>query len=202
MNLPNFLTLSRIPLTFVIVLLIYSEWLGAATLAFLLFVVCGLTDWLDGYVARKRGLVSSFGIFMDALADKIAVLGVLIALTDARLVLPESDVIPVLILLLILTREFMITGMRLVAASQGVVVAADRSGKQKTITQIIAVGAFLFIPMIERDVNHFARADLAPLGEWLRHTAFGFYLLATFFTLLSGARYFLKYRHIFAEKRG
>jgi CDP-diacylglycerol--glycerol-3-phosphate 3-phosphatidyltransferase len=201
MNLPNLLTLSRIPLTFVIVLLIYSRWPGAATLAFVLFVVCGLTDWLDGYVARKRGQVSNFGIFMDALADKISVLGVLVALTDAKLIWPESDLIPVLLFLLILTREFLITGMRLVAALQGVVVSAEKGGKQKTITQIVAIGAFLFIPMVERDLDPLTVRDLAPLGVWLRHVAFGFYLLATALTLLSGVRYFVKYRHIFREKR-
>ena len=200
MNLPNLLTLSRIPLTFVIVLLVYSRWTGAASLAFGLFVVCGITDWLDGYLARKRGQVSSFGIFMDALTDKIAVLGVLVALTDAKLVLPESDVIPVLLFLMILTREFMITGMRLIAALQGVVVSAEKGGKQKTVSQIIAVGAFLFIPMVERDINALTPLELQPMGEWLRHIAFAFYLVATFLTLLSGARYFLKYRQIFAEK--
>ena len=201
MNLPNLLTLSRIPFTFAIVMLVYSRWPGAATLAFVRFVVCGITDWLDGYVARKRGQVSSFGIFMDALTDKIAVLGVLVALTDARLILPESDVIPVLLFLLILTREFMITGMRLVAALQGVVVSAERGGKQKTITQIIAIGAFLVIPVIERDLSALTPIDLTPLSSFLRHMAFAFYLLATFLTLFSGARYFLKYRQIFAETK-
>jgi len=115
--------------------------------------------------------------------------------------LPESDVIPVLLFLLILTREVMITGMRLVAALQGVVVSAERGGKQKTITQIIAIGAFLVIPVIERDLNALTPIDLTPLSSFLRHMAFAFYLLATFLTLFSGARYFLKYRQIFAEKK-
>lgn len=201
MNLPNLITLSRIPLTFLIVLLIYCPKPGAATAAFVLFVVCGLTDWLDGWLARRRKQVSSFGIFMDALTDKIAVLGILIGLTNAKLILPESDLIPVMILLLILTREFMITGMRLVAALQGVVVAAERGGKQKTVSQIIALGAFLFIPMLERDINALLVADLTPFAEWLQHVAFWFYLVATYFTLHSGAKYFLKYRQIFADKQ-
>jgi len=201
MNLPNLLTLSRIPFTFAIVLLVYGEWLGAATLAFVLFILCGVTDWLDGHLARKRGMVSSFGIFMDALTDKVAVLGVLMALTDARLILPGWRVLPALLFLLILTREFMITGMRLVAALQGVVVAAEKGGKLKTIIQIVAISALLLVPMIERDLNHFLRADLGPLLPWLHGLAFGIYLVATLLTLLSGARYCLKYRHIFAEKK-
>jgi len=126
---------------------------------------------------------------------------VLMALTDARLILPGWRVLPALLFLLILTREFMITGMRLVAALQGVVVAAEKGGKLKTIIQIVAISALLLVPMIERDLNHFLRADLGPLLPWLHGLAFGIYLVATLLTLLSGARYCLKYRHIFAEKK-
>lgn len=202
MNLPNLITLSRIPLTFTVVLLIYSEWLGAATLAFLLFIVCGITDWLDGYLARKHGHVSSFGIFMDALTDKIMVLGVLVALTDARLVLADSRIIPVMMFLLILTRDFMITGMRLMAATQGVVVAAEKGGKFKTILQIVAISALLLVPAVERDLNHFLQADLTPVLPWLRGFAFGTYVVATILTVHSGLGYVLKYRNLFTETRG
>ena len=196
MNLPNLITLSRIPLTFAVVLLIFGEWLGAATAAFVLFILCGVTDWLDGHLARKHGAVSNFGIFMDALTDKIAVLGVLVALTDARLVLPNSRIIPVMMLLLIMTRDFMITGMRLMAAKEGVVVAAEKGGKFKTILQIVAISALLLVPAVERDLNHFLRADLSAVLPWLRGFAFGIYAVATFLTLDSGVRYVLKYRHI------
>ena len=201
MNLPNLITLSRIPLTFTVVLLIYGEWIGAATLAFLLFIVLGITDWLDGHLARKHGVVSSFGIFMDALTDKIAVLGVLMALTESRLILPGSRIIPLMMFLLILTRDFMITGMRLMAATQGVVVAAEKGGKFKTILQIVAISALLLGPAVERDLNHFLQADLTPVLPWLRGFAFGTYAVATFLTVDSGVRYVLKYRYIFTEKR-
>ena len=80
MNLPNLLTLSRIPLLFVISGLIYLEKPGAASLAFLLFVFAGLTDWLDGYIARKYNLISNFGKLMDALADKVIIVGMFITL--------------------------------------------------------------------------------------------------------------------------
>lgn len=200
MNLPNLITLSRIPGTFLIAVLLYSDWFGAATLAFVLFVVCGISDWLDGYLARKWGQTSTFGIFMDALADKIWVLGVLIALTDRKLILPDRDIIPVLLLLVILTREFLITGMRLVAAMRGVIVAAERGGKQKTLSQILAIGVFLLIHVLETDLNKITPVDLHQIAnEFLIYLGFAFYLLATFLTVLSGARYFVKYRHIFAE---
>lgn len=200
MNLPNLLTLSRIPLTFAIVLLVYCEWSGAATMAFALFIWCGITDWLDGYLARKHGIVSSFGIFMDALTDKIFVLGVLVALTDARLVLASSNFLPVLMFLLVLTREFVITGMRLIAASQGVVVAAEKGGKVKTIMQIIALGAFLFVPMVGRDFSSWTGVDVRPFTLVVHHVGFGLYAVAVVLTVWSGLSYLVKYRHLFTEK--
>lgn len=200
MNLPNLMTLSRIPGTFLIAVLLYSDWFGAASLALLVFVLCAITDWLDGYLARRMGMVSTFGIFMDALADKIWVLGVLIALTDRNLILPDRGIIPVLMLLVILTREFMITGMRLVAAMRGIVVAAERGGKQKTLSQIVAIIVFLLVHVLDTDLNQVTTMDIQLIaGEILINLAFAFYLIATFLTVYSGTRYFLKYRHIFEE---
>jgi CDP-diacylglycerol--glycerol-3-phosphate 3-phosphatidyltransferase len=186
MNLPNLLTLSRIPLMFIIVGLLYMDWTGAATLAFVLFVVAGVTDWLDGLVARKQGLVSTFGILMDALTDKVLMLGLMIALVDL-------DKISIFLVLLILGREFMITGMRLVAATKGVVVSAERSGKQKTMTQILSIGAFLFADMVRADLEGWLGMNLADLAQWGDWVGMGLFLLATVFTLTSGYNYFRKY---------
>jgi len=201
MNLPNLLTLSRIPLTFAIVLLIYCERAGAPTAAFLLFIFCGLTDWLDGYLARKHGIVSSFGIFMDALTDKIFVLGVLVAVTDARLILTHSHFLPVLMFLLVLTREFVITGMRLVAALQGVVVAAEKGGKLKMIMQIVAIGAFLFVPVVNNDLARLLPWNLTVFGSLVHYLAFGMYTVAVVLTVWSGFNYLRKYWYVFAEKK-
>lgn len=201
MNLPNLLTLSRIPLTFAIVLLVYSEWAGAATAAFVLFVFCGLTDWLDGYLARKHGIVSSFGIFMDALTDKIFVLGVMVAVTDAGLILAKSHFVAVLMFLMVLTREFVITGMRLVAALQGVVIAAEKGGKLKTIMQIVALGAFLFVPLLQNDLPRVVSWDTALAASLCHYLAFGMYTVAVVLTVWSGCTYLVKYRHVFAEKK-
>ena len=199
MNLPSLVTLSRIPGTFLIAALLYSNFFGAATLALAVFILCAITDWLDGYLARKLGQVSTFGIFMDALADKIWVVGVLIVLTDRKLILPARDIIPVLILLVILTREFLITGMRLVAATRGVVVAAERGGKQKTLSQIVAIIVFLLVHVIETDLDRVIPFDLQRFAsDVLTYLAFAFYLIATFLTVWSGTRYFIKYREIFS----
>ena len=186
MNLPNLLTLSRIPLMFIIVGLLYMNWTGAATLAFVLFVVAGVTDWLDGLVARKQGLVSTFGILMDALTDKVLMLGLMIALVDL-------DKISIFLVLLILGREFMITGMRLVAATKGVVVSAERSGKQKTMTQILSIGAFLLADAVRTDLEVWLDLDLADVAQWGDWLGMGLFILATVITLTSGYNYFRRY---------
>ncbi|MEZ5276225.1 MAG: CDP-diacylglycerol--glycerol-3-phosphate 3-phosphatidyltransferase [Opitutaceae bacterium] len=193
MNLANLLTLSRIPLMFIIVALLYVDWLGAATVAFVLFVVAGVTDWLDGLVARRQGLVSTFGILMDALTDKVLMLGLMIALVDL-------DKVSIFLVLLILGREFMITGMRLVAATKGVVVSAERAGKQKTVTQILSIGAFLLAGMVRVDLASWFSVDLSVMAQYLDWLGLVLFLLATVFTLTSGYRYFRKYgAMVFAE---
>jgi len=196
MNLPNLLTLSRIPLMFVIVWLMRGEFSGAAIAAFVVFVIAGLTDWADGYAARKMGLVSNFGILMDALTDKILMLGLMIALVDVGQV-------HIFLVLLVLGREFMITGMRLVAATKGVVVSAENSGKQKTVTQILAVGAFLLEDVFRKDLGGVE-------GEWTLQAANGLHWLAVvlfvlcvLMTLYSGMKYFRKYGElVFLEGEG
>jgi len=186
MNLPNILTLSRIPLMFLIVWLMREDFMWAATGAFAMFVIAGLTDWLDGYVARKQGIVSNFGILMDALTDKILMLGLMIALVGIGQV-------HIFLVLLILGREFMITGMRLVAATKGVVVSAESSGKQKTVTQILAVGAFLLEAVFRKDFGSEVdgwTTQTAEVLNWIGLILFG---LCVFMTLYSGAKYFKKY---------
>jgi CDP-diacylglycerol--glycerol-3-phosphate 3-phosphatidyltransferase len=102
--------------------------------------------------------------------------------------------------LLVLCREFLITGMRMVAASKGVVFAAERGGKQKTVTQLIAIGFLLFVPMLETDLTRVLPWDLGPFADLLHNMGLGIFIVAVFFTLWSGYRYFTKYRDVvFAE---
>lgn len=189
MSLPNILTLSRIPLMFAIVGLLYGSWQGAATLGFVLFVIAGVTDWLDGSIARKRGVVSNFGILMDALTDKILMIGIMVAFV-------ELNKVNIFLVLLIIGREFLITGMRLVAASKGVVVSAEKAGKQKTVTQILAIGAFLLADMLSRDWAAWFALDLGSLVRFLDQGGLVLFILATVFTLTSGYRYIRKYGHL------
>lgn len=190
MNLPNLITLSRIPLMFVIVWLMYCQFLGAASLAFWLFIACAIGDGLDGYIARKRGLVSTFGKLMDALTDKIMVVGLVIALVD-------KHEIPVPFALITMMREFLITGMRMVAASKGVIVAADGGGKSKTMTQLIALGFFLGWPMAAKDWAYLMPSwNLSLFVEYVHKTGLIIFVIGTFLAVWSGWRYVTRYKDI------
>lgn len=197
-NLPNLLTLSRIPLMFVIVGLMWVDnemagWTGAATLAFWLFIAAAITDWLDGSIARRRGIVSNFGKFMDALTDKVLVLGIMVALVR------HDEDLPVTFVLLTLGREFMVSGMRMVVAAKGVVVPADGGGKVKTITQMIALGCLLATPMLENDVATWTGLSVHPLSEWVHKAGLLGFALGTFFAVWSGYRYLRRNWALFTE---
>jgi CDP-diacylglycerol--glycerol-3-phosphate 3-phosphatidyltransferase len=183
MNLPNAITLSRIPMMFIIVGLMFCSWPGAATLAFVLFIAAAIGDWLDGHLARTRGLTSNFGKLMDAMADKIMVMGIVIALV-------EKQEIPLVLALVTLCREFLVTGMRMVAATKGVVVSADSGGKTKTVTLLIALGFFLGAPMLGLDAASFLHWDAARAAEYLLKTGVYVYAAGTVLSVWSGYRYF------------
>jgi CDP-diacylglycerol--glycerol-3-phosphate 3-phosphatidyltransferase len=160
----------------------YPAWPGAATLAFVLFIGAAVGDWLDGYIARKQGLVSNFGKLMDAMADKIMVIGIVIALV-------EKHEIPLALALITLCREFLVTAMRMVAASKGVVVAADRAGKSKTVTQLVALGFFLGAPMVSQDGGYLFHWDASAFVKLVLNVGVFIYVLGTALSVWSGYRY-------------
>ena len=131
MNLPNKLTMLRIILVPFFVLFMTIEASPVNTfIALVVFVIASLTDMLDGKIARKYGLVTNFGKLMDPLADKVLVM-------SAMLCFVSSGWAPAWIVIVILTREFLVTSLRLIAAGEGTVIAADKWGKIKTVTQMI-----------------------------------------------------------------
>ena len=192
-NLPNLLTLSRIPILFGVVGLLYLPLSGASSLALVLFLIGALTDWADGYYARKQGMISNFGKLMDALTDKVFMVGLFISLLVIG-ILPEWT-LP--LLLLILSREFLITGLRLVAASDGVVLAAEKSGKHKTVSQMVAAILLLLAVAVRADFS-----DQLPLivGNVLHWGGLSFFVIATLLTVSSGAQYMVKYWSIFTGR--
>lgn len=139
MNVPNQLTAARLVLTFVFVASLSIDGLPySGTAALLVFSIAAYTDFLDGHLARKHSLITNFGKLMDPLADKIL-------MSAGFVLLACLNFIPAWIVIVILSREFLVTGLRLLATAEGVVLAADNLGKYKTIFQIITVIYFLLI---------------------------------------------------------
>lgn len=151
MNLPNQLTLARLVLSFLFVALLSIEGLPLSkSLALLCFALAAITDFFDGYLARKHNLVTNFGKLMDPLADKIM-------MCAGFVLLVHWDMIPAWVVVTIIAREFLVTGMRLLATAEGKVVAAENLGKYKTTIQIITVIYFLIF-----------LATKEPWLQWLR----------------------------------
>jgi len=146
MNLPNKLTVSRFVLTALFLCALFCPWQIPLrnTLALFLFCLASFTDFLDGRIARKRKLITNFGILMDPLADKILICSAFVAFVESTHLHADASVkVAAWMVIIIVARELTITGLRLLAASKGVVLAAERFGKHKTISQIVAIIALL-----------------------------------------------------------
>lgn len=181
MNLPNKLTVGRILLCVVLVACMEIEARWTGSLALVIFIVASLTDWLDGHLARKHGLITDLGKLLDPLADKILV-------SAAYIGLVSNDLAPAWIVSCIIAREFLITGLRTLAASKGLILAAEKLGKHKTISQITGVIVGLAL-LAARDLGyHF------PLVEGMLYPALLY--LALVVTLWSGGAYFWKNRQL------
>ena len=192
MNLPNKLTVSRLALTPLFLAVIFSGMRFHDTIALVLFSLAGLTDFLDGKIARDRKLITSFGILMDPLADKILTCSAFIAFVGLKLM-------PAWMVVIIVARELAITGLRMLAASKSVVLAAERYGKHKTISQIVAIIATLVVESypqwggIGTTVFGFDlfgmpwSAGFANLAKWV----------AVILTVMSGSFYLWRNRQIY-----
>lgn len=192
MNLPNKITISRILLIplFVIVMIVPFSWgeirLFGVTLPVthfvgaLIFILASTTDWVDGYYARKYQLVTNLGKFLDPLADKLLV-------SAALIVLVELGMAPSWIVIIILSREFAVTGLRAILAGHGEVVAANMLGKIKTWAQIVAISALL----LHNTIFELLSIPFDMLALWV----------ALIFTVWSGWDYFYKNRHVFIQSK-
>ena len=193
-TLPNVLTISRVPMMFVVVALMYSDWAGAATWAFWLFIASALTDWLDGLLARRANQVSAFGRFMDAVIDKVMVIGLMIALVNGGY-FEGYRLTAMLLLLLIISREFTISGLRMAAATKGLVVEADAGGKVKTFVQLNSIGWLLGARMFERDFGHLFEGGQRLWITGIHWSGMGLYALSVVLTVTSGYSYYRSHGH-------
>ncbi|RII27079.1 MAG: CDP-diacylglycerol--glycerol-3-phosphate 3-phosphatidyltransferase [Geobacter sp.] len=188
LNIPNILTLLRIAAIPLLVVLLLSPSKEAGFWAAALFAVASLTDWLDGYLARRMGIVTVFGKFLDPIADKLIVMAALI------MILPY-DRVPAWMVLVILGREIIITGLRGIASTEGIVISASDLGKFKTIFQLVAIIALL----LHYDYHWFFSID----HPWLyvnMHNVGIFYLwIATIITIWSGVDYLVRFMRVIAK---
>ena len=194
MNLPNKLTISRFALTAAFLVAIFSKIRFHETVALALFLAASITDYFDGMIARRDKLITNFGILMDPLADKILVCSAFIAFVD-------RDLMPAWMVVLIVARELAITGLRLLAASKNVVLAAEGYGKHKTVSQMVAITSILVTASYQQwgswaeIVFGFAMlgvpwvATFAELSKWL----------AVMFTVISGVMYLGRNRHLYLQ---
>ena len=191
MNLPNQLTVARLALTGLFVACFYLPWANAHSVALLVFALASITDYLDGAIARARNLVTNFGKLFDPLADKILI-------AAAFILLSVGHVIPPWITILILAREFFVTGIRQIAASQGAVLAAEKLGKHKMLWQILTVLYFLLAAASREPLLAFLGPAFAPspLHDWIGATIL---TITPALTLVSGLSYFWKNRQLFAD---
>lgn len=188
MNLPNKLTLLRLGLTVLFVVALSFTFPYQLTTALAVFLIASLTDYLDGFLARKYSLITDFGKLMDPLADKILT-------ASAFICLIHFDALPQWVVIIIISREFLITGLRLLASSKGRILPAEKLGKHKTAWQMITIVFFLSL----LSWGEFSKADAGMLS-WLWRTAGPILTTITVvLTAYSGLAYLWKNRELLRE---
>lgn len=187
-NMPNLLSFSRIFATILVFVLAIINLPWSFLIATVIFFLASVTDLLDGYLARRYHLVSPLGIFLDLTADKVFVSAILVAFVQIGLV-------PAWIVVIIIAREFLVTGLRSVASAKGTVIPAGKLGKQKTFITLLAIGGILlakgiganllslYPPLVNFNGSQFN------VGDYLLLVADTLMLLAVIWTVLSGVEY-------------
>lgn len=187
MNLPNKLTISRIILAGIFISSLFIKGAGSKFFALTVFLIACITDYYDGLIARKRNIITDFGKLMDPIADKILILGGFLAFV-------EMKIIPAWMVMIIIVRELVITGVRLLALSKKKVLSAEIAGKHKTISQIIAVLSVIVF-LIIRDSGFVFRYI-----DYYRKGVYVLMLITVAMTLASGISFMFKNNYIFMDE--
>jgi len=188
LNLPNILTMARIAAIPLLVALLMSPSQPAGFWATVVFSLASVTDWLDGYLARRMGIVTIFGKFLDPIADKLIVMAALI------MILPFGRV-PAWMVLVILGREIIITGLRGIASSEGIVIQASDLGKFKTIFQLVAIIGLL----LHYDYNWLFGIEHHLVHVNMHNVGMFFLWIATLLTVWSGVDYLARFIRVIAR---
>ncbi len=197
-KLPNRITMFRIIITFAFIPAILAERLMWNYAALGIFLIASISDFLDGYLARKYNIISVFGQVMDPLADKILVLAALLCFVHLQ-------VAPVWMVIIIISREFFVSGIRTMAAQQGKIIAASKWGKLKTATEMTAISATLLLISIHKTLAHYQIKqgefmDISPETWMLKLIPYILFFIAASFSLISGLEYFFKNKSIFESE--
>lgn len=193
MNLPNKLTTARFGLTGLFIWALFMPIPFHNTLALLLFNIASVTDFLDGKIARSRNLITNFGILMDSLADKILTCSAFIAFVETTHEQNEPVKVAAWMVIVIVAREFAITGLRLLAAAKNIVLASENFGKHKTVSQIAAINALLLLDASQE----WSVASGKLVHAWLPPFATLMLWLTVFLTAVSGGIYLWRNRALY-----
>jgi len=178
-NLPNKLTISRIILTFIFMFFLFSKGFVYKTLALLVFTIAAWTDFFDGFLAKRRKEISDFGKFMDPIADKILILAAFLAFVEMKL-------IPAWMVVVIVFREFIITGLRLSALAKGEIIEAEMAGKHKTISQMSSIYIILIFIVFKESGTGVFEFWSENWEHLFKKVIFYMMIVTTFLTVISG----------------
>lgn len=192
MNWANRLTLSRLVLTILFVVALNSQWQYGRTMALILFILAGVTDFVDGEIARRYESETNFGKLMDPLVDKILIAAAFISLVPLKAV-------PAWAATIVVARDFLITGLRLMASAKGVVLPAERLGKHKTSWQIVTVLFFLLL-LSARELQYAQGDTLWWVRAWHEGGRFLVWAVVAL-TVYSGLGYAWRHRDIIASEQ-
>jgi CDP-diacylglycerol--glycerol-3-phosphate 3-phosphatidyltransferase len=203
MNLANKLTLLRIFLVPVLILFMYLDNFWTRIFALVIFIAAALTDLYDGRIARQQKTVTTLGIFLDPVADKLLISAALISFVG----LDELHV-PAWMVILIIAREFIITGLRSLAASKNVIIPASKAGKFKTTSQIVSIITIMLVLIVNSGLHHAGIVPFmlymkggwsATLGWCLEKLPFWLMFITTILTVMSGWTYLSRHRGLLKE---
>lgn len=191
---PNQISMIRIFLVPVLVFFYLADFIAwNKFIAVIIFIVAALTDFIDGKLARKTGQVTDLGKFLDSIADKILVLaGLILIVADGTIYAPYGAIIAIVIL----SREFMVSALRQVAAGKNLILAADKWGKYKAFLQDLAIPAFMLLSFLSQ-YNYISGISFE-IVFWI---CWGLMIVAVLLTILSGINYFVKNREVFIDKK-
>jgi CDP-diacylglycerol--glycerol-3-phosphate 3-phosphatidyltransferase len=193
-NLPNKLTILRIALVGVFMLFLFSQGVLFKCLALLTFLAASLTDFLDGYIAKKNNMITDFGKLMDPIADKILVLSAFMAFVQMQLV-------PAWMVVIIIFREAIVTGLRIMALTQGKVLAAEDGGKHKMVSQVLSIVVImLFLIFREAGIKAFGFWNVST-ERFYKDAIFALMLITTLLTMISGMSYLIGNRGVYLNAK-